>query len=266
MSEKIDTRGEILGNERLTGNCFNLQVMAPAEFPRPEPGQFALLKLLHGHDPLLGRPLSIYDFNPETGVLAFIYQVVGRGTAALSRMKKGDQIGIFGPLGRPFQAPDDARRLALIAGGIGAAALNFLAREYGQRRVCRIDFYLGGRSASDTDGWEELRSACNQVKITTEDGSAGEKGLVTEILTRDLTELAAAGAHLYACGPRGMLARLSVMLADYNMPCQVSMEERMACGLGACLGCVVEVKGLPEVPYRRVCCDGPVFDLREICW
>ncbi|MDZ4166062.1 MAG: dihydroorotate dehydrogenase electron transfer subunit [Smithellaceae bacterium] len=266
MSEKIDTCGEILGNERLAGNCFRLQVTVAAGFPLPRPGQFALLKLLRGHDPLLGRPLSIYDFDPANGVATFLYQVVGRGTAALSLQKKGNEIGLFGPLGRPFQVPEGASRLVLVAGGIGVAALNLLAREYGRRRGCRIDCYLGARSASDIIGLEQLRSACDQVKITTEDGSVGEKGLVTEILVRDLTELAEAGAHLYACGPRGMLARLAVMLQECDSPCQISLEERMACGLGACLGCVVEVKDLPDVPYRRVCCDGPVFDIREICW
>ncbi|MDI6726275.1 MAG: dihydroorotate dehydrogenase electron transfer subunit [Smithellaceae bacterium] len=266
MSEKIDTCGEILGNERLAGNCFKLQVIVADGFPLPRPGQFALLKLLYNHDPLLGRPLSIYDFDPDPGVITFIYQVVGRGTAALSRLKKGHVIGLFGPLGRPFQVPQDARRLVLVAGGFGAAALNHLAREYGQRRGCQIDCYLGARSASEIIGWEQLRSACDRVKIATEDGSVGEKGLVTEILAQDLPELAAARGNFYACGPRGMLARLAALLQDYDSPCQVSLEERMACGLGACLGCVVEVKGLPEVPYRRVCCDGPVFDLQEICW
>lgn len=264
MSDRLNTSGEIISNERIAHDCHLLQILLTDDFPRPRPGQFALLRFLTGRDPLLGRPLSIYDFDPQTEIISFVYRVVGRGTALLSSMKRGDRLGIFGPLGRPFEVPANASRLLLVAGGMGAAALNFLAQEH--HRKLRITCYLGARSAGEWVGLPHFEALSNQVKLATEDGSAGVKGLITELIERDLQQLAADGSYLYACGPRGMLARLACLLRDCPLPCQVSMEERMACGLGACLGCVVQKADPQEISYARVCCEGPVFDIREISW
>ncbi len=264
MLDRLNTCGEIIANEMIGPGCHQLQMRVAGDFPPPRPGQFALLRFLSGHDPLLGRPLGIYDFDPLTGMISFVYRVVGRGTALLSRQKKGDALGLFGPLGRPFAVPETASRLLLVAGGIGAAALNFLARKHHLEH--QVICYLGARSAREWNGLPQFNRTSYQIKLTTEDGSAGVRGLITELIEQDLPHLAAAGTYMYACGPRGMLARLALLLQNSPLSCQVSMEERMACGLGACLGCVVKRADPRQISYARVCCEGPVFDIREIAW
>jgi dihydroorotate dehydrogenase electron transfer subunit len=202
--------------------------------------------------------------------------VAGRGTKILSCSRTGDELSILGPLGRGFTLPTGIRRIIFIAGGVGVAPLAFLlhsgvlssAPEPGMKK----NFYLGARSAELLAGLERLESFC-ELGICTDDGSRGYHGPVTAMFENDLAPLLKHDigwydpeeTMIYACGPTAMIRAVGRLLYESQIRCQVSLEERMACGLGACLGCAVAVRGEDgKREYRRVCKDGPVFDLREI--
>jgi len=258
--------GKIIFNRELAGKHYHLRLILEEPFLKPRPGQFFLIRLNDRLDPLLGRPFSVYDCHHQGRMLDFVYRVVGRGTGLFSKLKKGGELSLLGPLGRPFNIFPEAKTLVLIGGVMGAAALNYLLKEYtkgpaGARSIC---YYLGAKTAREIIGKAVIERRC-QVMLTTDDGSKGRRGLITDLLEENLESLAAQGAVFYACGPRGMLRRLFELISPYKVSCQVSLEERMACGLGACLGCAVEARGEDDL-YRRVCCDGPVFEIGEIVW
>jgi dihydroorotate dehydrogenase electron transfer subunit len=259
-------------------------------------------------DPLLPRAFSIYRISGEGGggedgvpVVEILYKVVGKGTQYLSRIETGVEIDILGPLGNAFTFSDGTATAVLVAGGIGAPPIAALARqlrntqrvpECGMRNV---EVFLGGKTSEDILCVEDFEEAGAAIHITTEDGSLGTRGLVTDLLEpflRDGTQAhggpsdCASGGiagcpgtqespecrsarvpdcRLYACGPPGMLAAVAKVAEEFAVPCQVSVEANMACGFGACMGCAIEVKA-EEKSYKLVCRDGPVFDSREIRW
>jgi dihydroorotate dehydrogenase electron transfer subunit len=220
-------------------------------FPSHRPGQFAMLhcepELLH-RDPLLPRPMAIYRREGET--LEFRFKVVGRGTAALSRLSSGAPLAVVGPLGNGFELP--AGPCVLVGGGTGIASLYELARLAPGPAVVA----LGGRSRADVLGLGDFEALPVELRVATEDGSAGRRGLVT-----DLLELRA-DDRVLACGPPAMLARVHELARAAGARCLVSLESPMACGFGICLGCVVPTReGL-----RYVCTHGPVFDSRSLDW
>lgn len=247
---------------------YQLTLSLKERIKDPHPGQFAMIKVTDGFDPLLMRPLSIYNFvkNPEGDLLEFIYMVRGKGTRLLSEFGKDVNLRLMVPLGKGFSIHVDARCIVLIAGGLGVVPISFLAECYRLRaeKGVKIICYFGVKSATLAIGLDRLRDTCDEIKIFTEDGSLGEKGLVTEGISRDIGVLRDLGAPFYACGPKGMFTTLAEILVPRRISCEVSLEERMACGVGACLGCVVPTKteGLPS--YRTVCKEGPVFSLHEV--
>lgn len=221
-------------------------------WPGHRPGQFAMLQLdpdLRHRDPLLPRPLAIYR-GKGTGI-EFRFEVVGRGTRILADLEQGAAVGVVGPLGNGFPAIEG--RAVLVGGGTGVASLYELARECGSRAVVA----LGGRSANRILGLDDFRALACELRIATEDGSAGRRGLVTDLLG-DLGP----GDTVCACGPHAMMQRVAVLAREAGARCRVSLESPMACGVGLCLGCVVRTtRGL-----RYVCTHGPVFDAAEIVW
>ena len=237
MKEGYITR-KILSNEEVSEDIYKLRL--EGEF-KGEPGQFYMLRTSGGLDPFLSRPISIYNLEEE--FIEFLYQDIGRGTNLLSRLERGDSLSLLGPLGNGF-GEIEGDRIALVSGGIGLAPLVYLAKKLGKK----VDFYCGFRSASYEI--ETIKDYVDKVYIATEDGSFGHKGLVTEIIDYDSYD------RLVCCGPRPM------MEAVYNLKKEltVSMEERMACGIGACMGCNIKTsKG-----NKRVCKDGPVFQAKEV--
>ncbi len=261
--------GEILSNRELAEGHYLMSMALPAAFPEAAPGQFVLVRAKDRAFPFLGRPLGIYVQEKGKGEsrIEILYRVVGRGSGVFALLKKGDRVDILGPLGQGFRPVRGRDRIVLVAGGIGIAPLAPLVRRLRQKRPAgaTLDLYYGARRADLLIGLGALRKACSTIRIATDDGSRGFKGPVTGLFAGDLKHYPPERTVIYACGPHAMLKKMSELLERLPIPCQVSVEERMACGVGACLGCVIEAKGAGK-PYKRVCKEGPVFDLNEIVW
>ena len=258
----------ILSNERFAGDVYRLKFFSEPIFRSAQPGQFVHIRTSAQSDPLLPRPFSVHDIDPGSMSIEILFQLVGSGTRLLSSKLKGESIDVLGPLGRGFRIDPDRRRSVLVAGGIGIAPFPFSIRRL--RETGHSAFAVAGwRTAGEIVGIEKIASFGVSVDVATEDGSRGYSGTVTELLDFRLK----AGAFgeesdfsLYACGPNAMLAKVVQLAHQYNVPCQVSLEEKMACGVGACSGCAVSVaengNSCPE--YKLVCSDGPVFDMDEV--
>lgn len=216
--------------------------------------------------PLLGRPFSIYSLVKEKDQVVgieLLIKVVGEGTEGLAGLKEGASVALLGPLGNGFDIRPDTGRHFLVAGGIGVAPLVFLAEEMIAKGVSarQCEIFIGGRSSADLLGVDQFNDMNLPVHLTTEDGSAGEKGLVTSRVEQIIA--ARRPDRVYACGPWPMLAVLADLVDAHQIPCQVSIETMMGCGMGACLSCVVHTRD-PSTPYRHACTDGPVMDTRLI--
>jgi dihydroorotate dehydrogenase electron transfer subunit len=260
---------EVLGRRRL-GAYHALTLVAPRIAEAAEPGQF--VELLAGEDRsfLLRRPFSIHRVEragAALGTVEVVFDVVGPGTRTLAGLRVHDLVDALGPLGRPFTPPAEPAWCLLVGGGYGTAALFFLADELRARR-CRVDFLVGAATAGRLFHAMEARRLGHTLTITTDDGSAGQRGLVTDPLPALLERLRT--AHVYACGPMPMLAAVSRVAGQHGVPCQVAVEELMACGTGICFSCVIPVADPhhPDGPARmaRSCLEGPVFDGAAIAW
>jgi dihydroorotate dehydrogenase electron transfer subunit len=263
---------EVLERRRV-GAYHALTLLAPRVAGQARPGQF--VHLLAGEDRSLPlrRPFSIHRAErpggspggpgPALGTVEVVFDVVGAGTGTLSRLRPHDVVDALGPLGRPFTPPETPTGCVLVGGGYGTAPLYFLATELRLRR-CRVDFVIGAASAGRLLDAMEAKRLGHSLTLTTDDGSAGRRGLVTDPLG-DLLPRTGAG-QVYACGPMPMLAAVSRVAAAAGVPCQVAVEEQMACGTGICFSCVLPVG--PGAPTRmaRSCLEGPVFDGAAIAW
>jgi dihydroorotate dehydrogenase electron transfer subunit len=263
---------EVLERRRV-GAYHALTLAAPRVAEQARPGQF--VHLLAGEDRSfpLRRPFSIhraerlggFPGGPGVGLgtVELVFDVVGAGTLALSRLRPHDVVDVLGPLGRPFTPPEPPTGCVLVGGGYGTAPLFFLATEL-RRRRCRVDFVIGAASAGRLLDAMEAKRLGHSLTLTTDDGSAGRPGLVTDPLGDVLARTGA--GRVYACGPMPMLAAVSRVAAAAGVPCQVAVEEQMACGTGICFSCVVPVGGSGELRMARSCLEGPVFDGATIAW
>lgn len=220
-------------------------------------GQF--LHVDCGHSRLLRRPISVAQVCPDEpeNTAALIFEVKGEGTRWLARRKVGDQVDVLGPLGNGFSVEEGGRYL-LVGGGIGTPPLLGYAEVFRENAVA----VLGFRSADRVILADRYREACKEVYLCTDDGSAGRHGFV-DAQVRDILAKDKNFTAILACGPRPMLKSVAKAAAEYGVPCQVSMEERMACGVGACLGCAIQ---MADGTIRHVCKDGPVFNAEEVEW
>lgn len=256
----VEETVQILSNAPETAQYHRLTVRAPAIAPRVQPGQFVHLRIPSLRDALLRRPFSVFQARGET--ILILYKTVGKGTEALALMRTGETLSAIGPLGRGFTVPGDGDRTpVLVAGGYGMAALYLLA----ERSPIRGVVCVGGRHRVDILCEDEFRALGWEVRVATEDGSHGERGLVTQLVVALLRQ-GAGGYKLFACGPTAMLQAVSEIAATFGVPAEVSLDSHMGCGVGACLTCVVPVKRGTDWEYRRVCADGPVFDASQVCW
>jgi len=264
-------KADIIDNYEVSRSFYRMRVQSAYLAGNTRPGQFFEVKCPDGSGAFLRRPLGAHRINKD-GV-EMLYEAVGKGTAALSRMKKGQELDIIGPLGNGFDIEpktQGAECRILVAGGVGVAPLFALAEAlaYSVERIAdreEIQIFIGGKTKSHILCEKEFKKLGCEVFVSTEDGSKGAKGLITETLEIALNAIRyPLNAKIYACGPTGMLKAVSVIAAKYDIPCQVSMEEHMACGVGVCLGCPVKMKKSGE--YKMVCKDGPVFDAKGIDW
>ncbi len=273
----------VTDNRPLTGGHFLLKVHSPRQAAATRPGQFAMVRILGRDDILLRRPMSIYDVKPANSpgarkvaskspqVVEFLYKVVGRGTQLMAELKRGDHVGLLAPLGHGFFAEEYLRQAEAtdgvlhVAGGIGIAALLLPAKELAKRGL-RQRLFFGGRTKADLVGVEDFKPFVRGMDLATEDGSRGHQGFVTRPLEEYLERRGNKKFLLMVCGPWAMLEASVALAKRYGHPCLVSMENRMGCGLGVCLGCSIHVEGTGHASYQRVCTEGPVFWAEKVIW
>ncbi len=265
----------VLFNQQVAPGYWRIRLTAPAAFADAEPGQFVMVRVGNAIDPLLRRPFAVFDAgllqeqgasSEQPAYFEMLYHVVGKGTAKLADMKAGQPVDILGPLGKGFVTGAADEDKLLVGGGIGLAPLYLLAKSLLAQKA-KVHLFAGGRSSEDVLCFDEFAQLGASCHAATNDGSFGEAGFVTAPLTRYLDQLQGR-ATIYACGPTPMLRAVAQLAQARNVPCQVSLEGYMACGVGACLGCVAEGHNhSQQTPdFRCVCTEGPVFDSRELKW
>jgi len=259
----------------LAERTFRVRLDCPDIAAAIRPGQFVMLRLPNTTDPLLGRPFALYDTVLDAAGkpigLDVVYLVVGKMTGRLAGVAMGDSLQVWGPLGQPFLDVSSVDSVTFVAGGIGQTPFLAFAREllgtrgYGgdapRKRTGNVSLYYGVRSAALAAGVDDFRAAGVEVHLASDDGSVGYKGFVTQLLTSH-----GKTGPLVGCGPEPMLHALAKVARAWDVPCQISLETPMACGVGICFSCVTKVTTPDGWDYRRVCMDGPVFDSAQLVW
>jgi dihydroorotate dehydrogenase electron transfer subunit len=264
----------ILDNAEVSPGYWRMRMTAPPEILTAQPGQFVMVRVNPSIDPLIRRPFGVFDVGVQqpgyTGAAAqpyleILYRVVGKGTAMLATLHNTDLLDIIAPLGTGFDFGPAGEEKLIVGGGVGLAPLYLLAKELVKQSPVRL--FAGGRTKDDVLCITEFERLGVECYTATEDGSLGECGFVTKVLEQRLDCTANQG-RIFACGPHGMLQAVAGIAARRKVPCQVSLEGYMACGVGACLGCVCEGAGhSADTPdYRCVCSEGPVFEATELKW
>ncbi|MCL2348058.1 MAG: dihydroorotate dehydrogenase electron transfer subunit [Planctomycetaceae bacterium] len=277
----------IVENVEVAEKTFRLRFAAPALVPSLKPGQFVMLRLTSGDDPLLGRPLAVYRADAGSGIIDVVYLVVGKMTSRLSTLPPGTLLQVWGPLGNGFAIPE-CDHVVMVAGGIGQTPFHTLAEEllglrnFGmksdkmksgngellERRVKKVSLLYGARNSQRVSCMSDFRELGVAVHVVTEDGSEGSQGLVTDFLEPVIENAGLPKVVLVCCGPHPMLkATFEKAKRLGNLPCYVSLESPMSCGLGICFSCVVQYRDdAGNMDYVRTCVDGPVFDAYRLQW
>lgn len=263
----------ILSNQEIAPGYYRMRILAPDYNRLAQPGQFVMFRVQRSLPPLLRRPFGIFctgyaapdcDGMPPKEYVELIYKVVGSGTEIMQELHQGDRVELLGPLGTGFDLGPPGQEKILVGGGIGLVPLYMLAEKLvGDSKVRLL---MGGRTRDDIITVTEFERLGVETYVSTEDGSLGEEGLVTRVLQRKLDKYPQAA--VYACGPMPMLEAVQQICKERNTPLQVSLEALMACGVGACLGCVVKGAGHSEQNphYLCSCKEGPVFDAEQLDW
>jgi dihydroorotate dehydrogenase electron transfer subunit len=278
-------RAKIVYNKRVKDKYFRLTIKVPEISREAVAGQFLNLRVRDATEPLLRRPFSIHRTGPKGGI-EILYEVIGKGSQLLSRKKAGELLDVIGPLGNGFHYKSQGRKVipkgaecrrnyrlapgttsqVLVAGGMGVAPLIFLAEKLkevkSQKAKVKNIVLIGARTKKQILCEKEFKELGFDVKIATDDGSTGFHGKVTGLLESLLSTIDHRRSTIYACGPKPMLREISRIAVRHKIPAQISLEAHMACGIGACLGCVVKTKE----GYKRVCKEGPVLSAQDIIW
>jgi dihydroorotate dehydrogenase electron transfer subunit len=259
----FDEQAEVVFNHRLTADTWLMGMRSASIAKVARPGQFVMIRVSRGIDPLLRRPFSIGGI--EKNLFLVLCQVVGRGTGILAQIKDGERLSVLGPLGKGFELPARGTTPILVGGGIGVAPLCFLAQSLGRTKA---EFMMGFASAKAILRLKHIRTTHIKISLSTDDGTKGHAGFVTDLLDKYLKKrgLDKGALSLFACGPKLMLKKVAQIASGYRLSCQVSLEASMACGLGACQGCAVKASQMEGRPYYHVCEDGPVFEAGAIDW
>ena len=263
----------ILSNQEISPGYYRMQILAPEYNRLAQPGQFVMFRVQRSLPPLLRRPFGIFrtgyaqpdcDGMPPKEFIELIYKVVGSGTEIMQELHQGDRVELLGPLGKGFDLGDPDEEKILVGGGIGLVPLYMLAEKMVANSKVRL--LMGGRTRDDIITVTEFERLGVETYVSTEDGSLGEEGLVTQVLERKLKKYPK--ASVYACGPMPMIDAVQKICSLHKTPLQVSLEALMACGVGACLGCVVKGAGHSEgnPQYLCTCKQGPVFDAEQLDW
>ncbi|VTR70618.1 Dihydroorotate dehydrogenase B (NAD(+)), electron transfer subunit [Desulfosarcina cetonica] len=258
----------VLWNRMAAKGYYRLGLAISGGFDHAQPGQFVMVRVGSDNQPLLRRPFSLLGLIREEGRVSgieILFKVVGQGTEKLAGCRKGERLSVIGPLGNAFLVPDTCRQLILVAGGVGVPPIRFLAQSLLEREggLDRCVVFIGGRTRDDLVCISEFDLPGFLLDISTDDGSQGNPGVVTHSLEKALD--AGTADLICACGPPAMLKAVAAIAMARDIDCQVSIEAMMACGMGACLGCAVRIRG-DDTGYRHVCMDGPVFDARQLVW
>jgi dihydroorotate dehydrogenase electron transfer subunit len=257
----VKVLAELLNKVELVKGIYKYTVKAPEIAKDAKAGQFLEIKVSETGEPFLRRPISIYNIDRDSGIVEFIFQVKGRGTELLSQIEVGKSIDIMGPLGFGSYNVKEYKNVAIIGGGIGTYPLYELAKEL--KGKANINVYLGFRDKSLVTCEKEFEEiGLNKLVVTTDDGSYKEKGFAIDFMKKDIEEHSV--DMIFACGPLPMLRAIRQYAIDNNIPCQISLEERMGCGIGACLGCAVKVTSGKEPRFGHVCKEGPVFNASDV--
>lgn len=266
--ERLLETATVARQEVFRGDYRLIWMRAPRIAASVRPGQFLHLRVPHLEAQLMRRPFSIFKVEGE--LLALLYKVVGSGTSRMALLETGESMELLGPLGNPYTQPAAGVHPVLVAGGYGTAAMYLLAQGCPEKGT----LFIGGRTAGDILCAEDFEALGWRVEVATEDGSRGTRGLVTTPLDAWLAR-ARGRLKLYSCGPNGLLKVVSEIAKKRELPCEISVDMPMCCGVGACLTCVIKVRPAPpaegaaESPpfeWARTCTEGPVFDARDVIW
>lgn len=279
----IQEKCRVLDHQQIAPRYFQLTLASAYISSNAKPGQFVQVRCSEEYDPLLRRPFSIHRISKKTKRFSLLYEVVGKGTELLSQAKVGAELDLLGPLGNGFSIDKSKSRLAgsrktlsssnkeagqtaiLVGGGMGVAPLVSLAEQITNDKfqmTNSLHVLIGAKNKKQVLCEKTFREITDKVLVCTDDGSLGQKSLVSDILLEKLSVVSCQSLVIYACGPKAMLKAVADIAAQKKIACQVSMEARMACGIGTCLGCVIKTKD----GYKKVCNDGPVFNSKEIIW
>ena len=251
----VKIQSKLIKKEQLKNDIFKFAIKSKEMAEVALPGQFLEIRVNDDIEPFLRRPISIYNMNKENGTLEIIFRVQGKGTEILSKRKEGEFIDIIGPLGYGTFKFEGYKNIAILGGGIGVFPLYELVKQ--AKEVAKVNTYLGFRNKEAVLLEEEFKDISDKLVITTDDGSYKIHGFAINELKNDLENIDC----IFACGPLPLLKAAQSLAKETNIPCQVSLEEKMGCGLGVCLGCAVEVV---NGGYEYVCKQGPVFDSNRV--
>ena len=256
----LDTSGLVLEHEQLGANLYLITLEAPSIAQTLLPGQFVHMRIPHMPDHMLRRPFSVYQCDAERGSLSILYQVVGEGTQGLTQVAPGEAVSLMGPIGNSWKVGPCEGSVLLVGGGVGAAPLFMLAQQLcAEGRDVKV--VLGAQTASALVTLESYRQLPGATVVAaTDDGSYGFAGFCT-VPAQEALSSGEVGCCV-CCGPEVLMRIVAGMAHDAQVPCLVSLERRMACGVGACLSCVVDTRE----GKKRACVDGPIFDAEEVVW
>ena len=258
----VQTFAKLIKKEEIIKDIFKFSVEAKEIVKTAKPGNFIEIRVNDQTEPFLRRPISIYNINKEAEILEFIFQIKGNGTNLLSKKQIGDKIDILGPLGNGTFKFEKYNNIAIIGGGIGIFPLYELAKE-AKAQGKKVSTYLGFRNKDLVMLEKEFKEISDKLVITTDDGSYAEKGFAIDYLKKNIEKK---NTCIYACGPLPMLKAVQKYAVENNINCQISLEEKMGCGLGVCLGCAVKKASSPKdnPEYYHVCKGGPVFNAKDV--
>ena len=262
----IQEKCRVISHQNIGPDHFRLGLASEYISSHAVPGQFVNIKCSSGFDPLLRRPFSLHRVQKERKLFEIFYEIKGKGTESLARYSIGDEVDVIGPLGEGFGIDTKKQIAILVGGGMGVAPLLALAEAIKRSAKSAIYVLIGSKSRGCLMCEDELKKITNEVLVATEDGTHGRKGIVSDLLNdllnNTLSHQYYPNSTIYACGPRRMLKAVSEIAFQKKIECQVSLEERIACGIGACKGCAIPTKS----GYKMVCKDGPVFNSEDIVW